>query len=132
MFLLDTKQYTVKDIPVILKEAYKNGKHTNNQKISYYNIVFAFDIETTSFTDKPTKEDNNEKRSVMYIWQLAINGRVVTGRTWSDFLFAIEQIEQILQTDRYNRCIIYVHNLAFEFQFIKEFFHCINIHTKFI
>ena len=122
MFLLDTKQYTVKDIPVILKEAYKNGKHTNNQKISYYNIVFAFDIETTSFTDKPTKEDHNEKRSVMYIWQLAINGRVVTGRTWSDFLFAIEQIEQILQTDRYNRCIIYVHNLAFEFQYIRKFF----------
>ena len=122
MFLLDTKQYTVKDIPVILKEAYKNGKHTNNQKISYYNIVFAFDIESTSFTDKPTKEDHNEKRSVMYIWQLAINGRVVTGRTWSDFLFAIEQIEQILQTDRYNRCIIYVHNLAFEFQYIRKFF----------
>lgn len=122
MFQLDTKQYTVKDIPVILKEAYKNGKHTNNQKISYYNIVFAFDIETSSFTDKPTREDHNEKRSVMYIWQLAINGRVITGRTWSDFLFAIEQIEQILQTDRYNRCIIYVHNLAFEFQYIRKFF----------
>ena len=122
MFQLDTKQYTVKDIPVILKEAYKNGKHTNNQKINYYNIVFAFDIETSSFTDKPTREDHNEKRSVMYIWQLAINGRVITGRTWSDFLFAIEQIEQILQTDRYNRCIIYVHNLAFEFQYIRKFF----------
>ena len=122
MFELDTKQYAVKDIPVLLKDAYKNGKHTNNQKISYYNIVFAFDIETTSFIDKPTKTDHNEKRSVMYIWQLAINGRVVIGREWSEFLYAIEQIEQILQTDRYNRCIIYVHNLAFEFQYIRKFF----------
>lgn len=122
MFELDTKQYAVKDIPVLLKDAYKNGKHTNNQKISYYNIVFAFDIETTSFTDKPTKTDHNEKRSVMYIWQLAINGRVVIGREWSEFLYAIEQIEQILQTDKYNRCIIYVHNLAFEFQYIRKFF----------
>lgn len=122
MFQLDTKPYTLDDIDMLLKEAYKNGIHTNNQKISYYNIVFAFDIETTSFTEKPTKTDHNEKRSVMYIWQLAINGRVIVGRTWSEFLNTIDHIQQVLQTDRYNRIIIYVHNLAFEFQYIRKMF----------
>ena len=122
MFQLDTKPYTLEDVDMLLKEAYKNGIHTNNQKISYYNIVFAFDIETTSFKEKPTKTDHNEKRSVMYIWQLAINGRVIIGRTWSEFLKTIDHIQQVLQTDRYNRIIIYVHSLAFEFQYIRKLF----------
>ena len=122
MFKLETKQYTIDDLDMILKEAYKNGIHTNNQKIGYYNIVFAFDIESTSFTDKPTKTDHNEKRSVMYVWQLAINGRVIIGRTWEEFTKAIEHISTVLQTDRYQRIIIYVHNLAFEFQFIRKLF----------
>ena len=112
MFKLETKQYTIDDLDMILKEAYKNGIHTNNQKIGYYNIVFAFDIESTSFTDKPTKTDHNEKRSVMYVWQLAINGRVIIGRTWEEFTKAIEHISTVLQTDRYQRIIIYVHNHA--------------------
>ena len=122
MFKLETKQYTIDDLDMILKEAYKNGIHTNNQKIGYYNIVFAFDIESTSFTDKPTKTDHNEKRSVMYVWQLAINGRVIIGRTWEEFTKAIDHISMVLQTDRYQRIIIYVHNLAFEFQFIRKLF----------
>ena len=122
MFKLETKQYTIDDLDMILKEAYKNGIHTNNQKIGYYNIVFAFDIESTSFTDKPTKTDHNEKRSVMYVWQLAINGRVIIGRTWEEFTKVIDHISMVLQTDRYQRIIIYVHNLAFEFQFIRKLF----------
>ena len=122
MFRLETKQYTVDDLDMILKEAYKNGIHTNNQKVGYYNIVFAFDIETTSFKDKPTHDDHNEKRGIMYIWQLAINGHVITGRTWTDFRQVIDHITQVLQTDRYLRIIIYVHNLAFEFQWIRKMF----------
>ena len=53
MFQLDTEPYTLDDIDMLLKEGYKNGIHTNNQQISYYNIVFAFDIETSSFKEKP-------------------------------------------------------------------------------
>lgn len=123
MFKIDTKQHDISELDSILTEAYKNGIHTNNQKISYYNIVFAFDIEWTSFTDKPTKTDHNEKRAIMYIWQLAINGRVITGRTWKEFIDVVEHISTVLQTDRYNRIIFWVHNLAAEFQFIRKYFN---------
>ena len=89
MFKLDYEPHYINELDDILNEAMENGISTNRQNISFYNIVCAFDIESTSFTDKITKEDHNEKRSIMYIWQLAINGRVIIGRTWS---------EDILQT----------------------------------
>ena len=122
MFSLDTKPHNINELAMILKDAYTNGVHTNNQRISYYNIVCAFDIETTSFKDKPTKEDHNEKRGLMYVWQLAINGHVIIGRTWDEFIYVIKEIECILQTDKYTRLIIYVHNLAFEFQWFRYYF----------
>ena len=66
--LVEDTYYNINDLESILDEAIENGIITNNQKINYYNIICALDIETSSFTDKPTKEDHNEKRSLMYIW----------------------------------------------------------------
>ena len=44
--LVEDTTYTVEDIPALLDEAVKNGIHKSNTQIEYYNIVFAFDIET--------------------------------------------------------------------------------------
>lgn len=121
--VIEDTYYTIDDLEDILTEAQQNGIVTNNQKINYHNIIFAFDIETSSFKDKPTKEDHNEKRAIMYIWQLAINGRVIIGREWSEFLYCINKIVEILDLNKQTRIIIYVHNLAFEFQFIRKFFN---------
>lgn len=120
--LIEDTTYTVNDLDEILNEAIKNKIHTSNTKIEYYNIVFAFDIETSNFTDKTTKSDINNKRSIMYIWQLAINGRVVIGRTWEEFLYAYDFIVDKLGLFSKKRIIIYVHNLSFEFQYIRKFF----------
>ena len=80
------------------------------------------EIETSSFTEKPSKKDMNDKRSVMYIWQLAINGRVIIGREWAEFIDVMDRIVEKLGLEKYTRAIIYVHNLAFEFQFIRYMF----------
>ena len=47
--LIEDITYTVNDLDEILDEAIKNKIHTSNTKIEYYNIVFAFDIETSSY-----------------------------------------------------------------------------------
>lgn len=120
--IIEDTYYSVNELEDILKEAQENGIVTNNQKINYHNIIFAFDIETSSFTDKPTKEDHNTKRSIMYIWQLAINGRVIVGRTWSEFLYCIDKIITILGLNKQTRILVFVHNLSMEFQFIRKFF----------
>lgn len=119
--LVEDKTYSVDDIPDILQDAVTNGIHTSNTKIDYYNIVFAFDIETSNFT-VPCDKDKNNKRSIMYIWQLAINGRVIIGREWAEFLHAIDLICNQLELNKNKRILIYVHNLAFEFQFIRKMF----------
>ena len=122
MFRLESNPYEIKDLDTILDEAMEEGIQTNKQGVSFWKIVFAFDIETSSFTGPVTKTDHNDKRSVMYIWQLAINGRVIIGREWSEFLDVMQHIVDRLELSKYKRAIVYVHNLAFEFQFIRFMF----------
>lgn len=122
MFKLDPKPHKIEEVNSILEEAMQEGTQTNNQGMTYWKIVFAFDIETTSFTEKPTKQDHNDKRGLMYVWQLAINGRVIVGREWNEFLTVINRIVEVLQVDLHHRILIYVHNLSFEFGWIYKFF----------
>ena len=88
---------------------------TTSKRKQYYNIVCAFDIETTSFSNQL-----DEKCSIMYCWQMAINGRVIFGRTWNEFIKVINRLTEFLNLYSGRRLIMYVHNLAFEFQFIRK------------
>ena len=44
--------------------------------------------------NRPDREDDDTKRGIMYVWQLAINGRVIIGRTWDEFVNLIDQISK--------------------------------------
>lgn len=104
---------------------------TTNKRISYLNAPIAFDIETTSFYQKgdsgiPSLTDDGkgyEKKAIMYAFVLGINGRCILGRTWDDFLIALRKIADFYGLSIERRAIIYVHNLDFEFQFIKDLLH---------
>lgn len=100
---------------IIETETVKKREHKTT--IEYYNIPCAFDIETTSYYY------NGQKCACMYIWQLGINGWVICGRTWNDFLFCMNELHKGLELSDSKRLLIYVHNLAFEFQFIRKLFH---------
>lgn len=97
----------------------KKGK-----RLLYYNIPASFDIETSSFY--AAKEDGNHteyvKQATMYIWQFGINGHVIYGRTWYEFGLFIESLVNYAKLNRNCRLIVYVHNLSYEFQFIKNYF----------
>ena len=88
---------------------------TTSKRKQYYNIVCAFDIETTSFSNQL-----DEKCAIMYCWQMAINGRVVFGRTWNEFIKVLNRLTEFFNLYSGRRLIMYVHNLAFEFQFIRK------------
>lgn len=81
------------------------------------NVPCAFDIETSSFYS------NGRKRGIMYIWMLGINGQTMVGRTWKEFEDVIAQISEILQLNDNRRLLIGVHNLAYEFQFMRKHFN---------
>ena len=117
---------TYKDIRFILANAVKDSDFKSNAKgVKLCNLPFSFDIETTSFERE--KNGKTEKLACMYVWQLGINGYIIIGRLWSEFIETIKAISNVLQLNENKRVIIYVHNLSFEFQFIRKMFDWINV-----
>lgn len=90
-----------------------------NKKIAYYNVPCSFDIETSSFF-RSTGKDENEKCAIMYEWTFGINGAVIIGRTWNEFFTMLQAVSDFLALSVNTRLVCYVHNLAYEFQFIRK------------
>ena len=103
-----------------------------NDLMSLYPYYFPDDIYAVSdqlehildvfYRQSPDKKDRDTKRAVMYVWQLAINGRVIIGRTWNEFLSVLNEITSYFHLNSSKRMIIFVHNLSYEFGFIKDLF----------
>ena len=55
----------------------------------------------------------------MYAWTLNINGKHIEGRLWSEFIKLLNKISNHYGLHEKRRIIIYVHNLAYEFQFFR-------------
>ena len=93
-----------------------------NKKITYLNIPCAFDIETTSMVI------NGEKFAFSYIWQFGIGiNNTYYGRTWGELLDFLADISEHLELNESKRLVIYVHNLGYEFQFMRKYFNWVNI-----
>lgn len=84
------------------------------KKRHYIGVTTAFDIETT-LIDEITQ-------SVMYIWQWQFGEDLtVIGRTWEEFLSLQDGIRKALPDDKW--LVVYVHNLSYEFQFLKGIYN---------
>ena len=101
---------------VIDSEVRKAKLYKDNKKIQVYNVPAAFDIETSSFYE------GKQKRACMYIWMLGLNGLVMTGRTWEEFREVCDGLSDLLGLGSGRQLYIYVHNLEFEFQWIRHRF----------
>ena len=87
----------------------KGNQGTKQNRRKYKNLFCAFDIETTN--------DLTINQAYMYIWQCQIEDQTVVGRTWHEWLSFCERICSRLKEDEY--IMMYVHNLSFEFTFLK-------------
>lgn len=90
----------------------------NSKKIQYTNIESALDIETTSTKIK------GEKFAFSYIWMLGIgvDKDIYYGRTWEELIEFTNFISETLELTTEKRLVIYVHNLGYEFQFMRKYF----------
>ena len=98
---------------------------------TFDNTIYTFDIETTSFLIlngkmipacdylKLTKEEQEESifMSNMYIWMFSINDKVYYGRTWNELKAFLLRIET---WGTNAKKIVYVHNLPYVFQFLRN------------
>lgn len=106
----------IDEIPIITKQGRGRSK-----KCYYYNAACAFDIEASSWYE------NKKKRAAMYIWQLGICGRCLVGRTWREFKRIVKKICKKLDLSPTKRLVVYVHNLGYEYQFIRKHFKFIEV-----
>lgn len=115
------KVYIASQLAEAVEEAFDDEVQLiEHSGIEYFNIPCSFDIETTSFMAK--KDDEEVKAATMYIWQLGLNGTVIYGRTWDEFLSTIDYLVDYLNLSSKRHLIIYVHNLGYEFQFMRRYF----------
>lgn len=116
--------YDVSDFPYT---KYVNAQKVHKKKTYYYNISSAFDIETTTIIPNNTDE---KPFGYMYQWQFCLVDCVVFGRTWEEFMLFMDNLRNAMQLDNFNRLVVYVHNLAFEFQFMHQFLELDELFCK--
>lgn len=109
----------IKKIPALQGYYYKRGKG-KTYKYRYLKNVSTFDIECTTWENE---EFYDKPFSTMYIWQFCIDGICFYGRTWDEYLEFIHNIIDKYELNVTNRLVIFVHNLSYEWEFIKSFFH---------
>lgn len=113
---------------------YKSHKpDLQGKRNKYDNNIYTFDIETTSYLILNGKMipaidylNLNKKeqescifQSNMYIWMFGINNKIYYGRTWEELKQFFIKID--FWTDECKK-YVYVHNLPFEFQFLRNEF----------
>lgn len=93
------------------------------KRCAYINIECAFDIETTNTLY------NGEKFAFMYCWQFGIQDKehIYLGRTWEQFQETCAKLQAYFDLSEEKRLICYVHNLGFEFQFMRKYFEWVNV-----
>lgn len=91
----------------------------------YYNLPCAFDIETTNINDDP-----KNRMAFPYHMQLMIGSTFITCRTIEQLGQVFSKLQQNYSLNSKYRLIMYVHNLPFEFQFIRCYFHFTDCLSK--
>lgn len=87
----------------------KPGNQRTKKRVKYKDIITAFDIETSRLIDI--------EQSVMYVWQWQFDeDYTVVGRTWEEFAAFQRKIAKILDDVV---MVVFVHNLSYEFQFLR-------------
>lgn len=102
----------------------------------FCNSIMVLDIEVTSAWLKEGEVigyeighdaeywNDLEPLALPYIWQFSCDGEVYYGREWRDFLHVLDDLPTNVE------CIIWVHNLSYEFQFLCDLLHWKSIFAR--
>lgn len=97
------------------------------KKISYNNdIILTFDIETTNLVANYNGKEI--KMAFAYSMCFNFNGLHILKRTWEDTIAVLDYISNSTQVDK--KIVCYVHNLSFEFQFMKSYIKFDNVFCR--
>lgn len=91
--------------------------------LTYIASPATFDIESTTI-------DGEKPDAFMYHWQFCLNEKVCFGRTWEEWLNFMHNLGIALELASNKVLVIYVHNLAYEFMFMKDFLHIESLFAR--
>ena len=119
------------------------GRRKNDP--SSLNISASFDIETSSFyqnkldgrcikvsdfykIEKTKEAKNYEKRACLCAWGFGLNGKLIFGRTWEEFIDLLKLIQKTYHLDPKRLILpVYIHNESYEFQWICHRFNWVSV-----
>ena len=112
--IIRPQQYTPATISAIQPVKRKRGNQGTKSRIKYKDAICAFDIETTRLADI--------EQSIMYVWMFHVKqlDLTIVGRTWEEFDTLLKKIVDELDG---NTLCIFVHNLSYEFQFLRAVYN---------
>lgn len=93
------------------------------KKKKYFNIFGAFDIETSRIKNLNFNNQESEYLEYFnfpYCWSFMVEDKFFFGRDISEFFQMLKDITDAVGTDV--KTIIYVHNLSFEFNNLRDYF----------
>lgn len=120
--------YNIDNFPYWMFKDCSTVERNSKSNKRYADVVCAFDIETTTFL-KSECDLFGSDFGFMYVWQFCINEFVCMGRTWEEYKTFISKLKIQIDTT-WRKIPVYVHNLAYEFQFMKDFFHVDEIFCR--
>lgn len=115
--LYEKNDITQKFIDKIMLKLFDKGTVRGKQR-NYINDFMTMDIETSTIgrsTDHPV--------AFTYSIAVYIADTCLLFRTWRDYKWFVDQLNLALGLTRHNRLACYVHNLPYEFQFMRNFMH---------
>lgn len=86
------------------------GETRKQRRTDLIDAIVTFDIETTAIHEK--------EQSICYIWQACINGDIIIGRSLETARRFFDNLCRYL--DDKTQVLCFVHNLAYEFHFLRE------------
>lgn len=113
--------YRLLDLNTIELETVNKYDNQSKTVTTYYNIECGFDIETTS------TYVNGEKQAFLYEWTFGIKDTIVYGRTWEQFIELCFRLKEHFHLSSDRILTVYVHNLGYEFQFMRKYFNWENV-----
>lgn len=113
---LTPQQYKPGTIANIPEQKRGKGNPKTKTKVIYKDVICTFDIETSRLPDI--------EQSFMYVWMFHIHHHcTIVGRTWEDLSELLDKIKSELGS---NTLCIFVHNLSYEFQFLRAIYEFSN------
>lgn len=121
---------TIQNMPL---QKRRRGNQGRKKKVYYKDVICTFDIETSRLTravhpafagdiDRLTgQDDGSREHSIMYLWALHFHHyQTFVGRTWEELSTILSHINDELKDGQ--EIVIWVHNLSYEFQFLRAIF----------